>query len=191
MAEEKKQTALQRWGSKGSTPAERAARRRPRVAGTRARTPLPALLVMLVASGLLVPLLLLANSEDLALSASTTGRQLGGGEERSGRSGSTSYTFCRDAPVDYEVGGRSYGTTIPVRGECVPRGEVEPVTVRYVPDDPETISTNPRQPILYGFIAAAALGFAASLVALLRRLWLHRAARPSADQGPGGAVTPG
>ena len=164
-------------------------RRGRRGGGARTRTPLPALLVLLLASGLLVPLFVLSISEDVALSGSTTGRQLSGGEQvtstKPGRG-----PVCRDAPVEYEVAGRPYQTTTFVAGECVARGEVEPVTIRYLPDDPERISTNSRQYLMYGFLAAAALGFVATLVVLLRRWRGRLAARRSAAQGPGGAVSP-
>lgn len=135
----------------------------------RTQTPLPALLVLLFCSGLLVPLFLVGVSEDDALSESTTGRVFPGGDTTTVRRGGG--PLCRDAPVEFEVNGQTYSDITAVRGiECPTDGSVE-TEIRYDPDDPAVFSTmEPQQPWMYGFAAVAALGFLATLVALLRRI---------------------
>lgn len=138
--------------------------------GTPRRTPAWALAVLLITSGLLVPLLLLGNSEDKEFSESTTGIQSSGGETvRSSQKGSDTYV-CRDAPVEFEVAGRQYAGSDVASGRCLASGDTRSVTVRYDPDDPQLFTLNERQWLLYVFAGLAALGFLATLVAVVRRL---------------------
>jgi hypothetical protein len=132
------------------------------------RAPTWVLVLMLLMSGILAPLFWLGISEDRTLSETTTGRLLPGGEPGTSYEGEP---YCKGSRVEFEVDGTLHGGLEPVRGVACPTGDdVEEVTVRYDPDDPDHFSSGGAQPILWGFVAASLVAFLLLLVAVLRRV---------------------